>query len=895
MIGKTISHYKILEKLGEGGMGVVYKAQDTRLDRLVALKFLPQHLTANEAEKARFLQEAKAASALNHPNVCTIYGIEEHEAPDGTSQQFIEMEYVDGVTLRQKIVGAIHESPLRINDALTYAIQVGEALAEAHSKGIVHRDIKCENIMVNSKNQVKVMDFGLAKLKGTLKLTRTSSTVGTLAYMSPEQIQGEEVDARSDIFSFGVVFYEMLTGHIPFRGEHEAAMMYSIVNEEPQPIEDYRPELSSEVSHIIKKALEKSPEDRYQSVGEMVVDLRRLKKESTKVSRVSLDHVTTKPGRKPEKQPAVFRKQSGFIIIAGVAVVVVAVAVLMLSRSFFLGRGSSTSERKMLVVLPFENLGPPDKDYFVDGITEEITSRLSGLSGLGVIARSSAVQYKKTTKSIKEIGQELGVSYILQGTVRWETVNGETHVRVNPQLIKVADGTQVWSQPSEAVLSSVFKLQSEIAGKVANALDVALLQPEKKSLEAIPTTNSEAYDYYLRGKEYYFRSNSEQDFRIAGQMFEHAIELDPQFALAYAMMSMVHSNMYWFFYDRTEERVLKSKEAAEKALSIDPELPEGHDAMGWYYYHGRLDYDDALKEFQEALKRQPNNPDILLGIAAVERRQGKMEDALVNFKKAVEMDPRSTTLNYEVGNTLSLLRRYDEALKSYDRALFLSPDWAALYSAEVLVYLRESGNTSQAEAVLKQAADRTVKEEFGEILFSNVMIDIFKGDFQHAIDRLVSSDRTLYQEQYNFIPKALLLAQIYGYMNRPKLMKANYDSARTILEREIRTHPEDSRMHSSLGIAYAGLGRKDDAIREGKRGVELMPISNEHLRGAYRVWDLARIYTMTGESEKALDLLEQLISMPSDFSIAWLRVDPTWAPLRNNPRFQRLIAENVGS
>jgi serine/threonine-protein kinase len=710
--------------------------------------------------------------------------------------------------------------------------------------------------------------------------------------MSPEQIQGGEVDTRSDIFSFGVVLYEMLTGHIPFRGEHEAAMMYSIVNEDPQPIENYRPELSSEVSHIIKKSLEKSPEDRYQHVVDMVVDLRRLKKESTKVSRDSLDRVNAEAGRKTAKQPAVSRRQSRFIIIAGVAVVVVAVALLLLSRSFFLGRGSSTSARKMLVVLPFENLGPQDKEYFVDGITEEITSRLSGLSGLGVIARSSAVQYKKTTKSIKEIGQELGVSYMLQGTVRWETVNGETHVRVNPQLIKVADGTQVWSQPSEAVLSGVFKLQSEIAGKVANALDVALLQPEKKSLEALPTTNSEAYDYYLRGKEYYFRSSSEQDFRIAGQMFDRAIELDPQFALAYAMLSMVHSSMYWFFYERTEERVLKSREAAEKALTIDPELAEAHDAMGWYYYHGRLDYDNALREYQEALKRQPNNPDILLGIAAVERRQGKIEDALVNLKKAVEMDPRSSVLTYEVGTTLLFLRRYDEALKSYDRALFLSPDWAVLYYAEALTYLRKSGNTSQAEAILKQAADRTVKEEFGEILYANVMVDIFKGDFQHAIDRLVSWDRTLYQEQYIFIPKTLILAEIYGFMNRPELMKANYDSARIILEREILTHPEDSRMHSSLGIAYAGLGRKEDAIREGKRGVDLMPVSKEFLRGAYRLWDLARIYTKVGESEKTLDLLEQLISMPSDFSIALIRGDPTWAPLRNNPRFKKLTAEN---
>ena len=275
MIGQTISHYRILEKLGEGGMGVVYKAEDTKLDRLVALKFLPHHLTANEVEKGRFLQEAKAASALNHPNVCHINAIEEHEG-----QQFIDMEFVDGETLRQRL-------PIqKIGDAVIYAIQIGEALQEAHAKGIVHRDIKADNIMLNSKNQIKVMDFGLAKLKGTMKLTRTSSTVGTLAYMAPEQITGGEADTRSDIFSFGILLYEMLAGKTPFRGEHEAAMVYSIVNEEPESIEKHRTDVPPELIHTLNRSLEKDPNDRYQSVTEMVIDLRRLKKQSTKVSRV---------------------------------------------------------------------------------------------------------------------------------------------------------------------------------------------------------------------------------------------------------------------------------------------------------------------------------------------------------------------------------------------------------------------------------------------------------------------------------------------------------------------------------------------------------------------------------------------------------------------------------
>jgi Tol biopolymer transport system component/predicted Ser/Thr protein kinase len=277
MIGQTISHYKILEKIGEGGMGVVYRAEDTNLERVVALKFMPHHIVPDEAEEARFLQEAKAASALNHPNVCTIYGIEKHEG-----NRFIAMEYIDGTTLRQKM-------PLTaLNDAIRYGIQIGDALHEAHQKGIVHRDIKADNIMVNARDQVKVMDFGLAKLKGSLRITKATSTVGTLAYMSPEQIQGGEVDARSDIFSYGVLLYEMITGRLPYRSEHEAALMYSIINEEPDPVEKYRADLPPVLVNLIQRALEKDPNDRYQSINEMVIELRRLQKQTSRVSRASV-------------------------------------------------------------------------------------------------------------------------------------------------------------------------------------------------------------------------------------------------------------------------------------------------------------------------------------------------------------------------------------------------------------------------------------------------------------------------------------------------------------------------------------------------------------------------------------------------------------------------------
>jgi len=300
MIGTTVSHYRILEKLGAGGMGEVYLAEDTKLDRKVALKFLPHHVTASEEERARFLQEAQAIATLNHANVCTIFGIEEHDG-----NQFIEMEYVDGRTLR----ATIDTSPLSVGQAIEYGIQIGEALQEAHGKGIVHRDVKAENIMLNSRGQVKVMDFGLAKLRGALKLTRTSSTIGTLAYMAPEQIRGEEIDARSDIFSFGVVLYEMLTGTAPFRGEHDAAIMYSILNEEPARLESHRQDLPVELQHIVDNALEKDPEDRFQTVAEMVRELRRLKKHSSRVSRSHLSGMRAPAGPTTPGTPTGYSKE----------------------------------------------------------------------------------------------------------------------------------------------------------------------------------------------------------------------------------------------------------------------------------------------------------------------------------------------------------------------------------------------------------------------------------------------------------------------------------------------------------------------------------------------------------------------------------------------------------
>jgi eukaryotic-like serine/threonine-protein kinase len=400
MIGSTISHYKILDKLGEGGMGIVYKAEDTKLDRIVALKFLPHHLTANDAEKARFLQEAKAASSLNHPNVCTIYGIEEHDG-----QQYIEMEYVDGVTLRQII-------PIeKLSEVIAYAIQIADALQEAHSKGIVHRDIKADNIMLNSKKQIKVMDFGLAKLKGTLKLTRTSSTVGTLAYMAPEQIQGQDVDQRSDIFSFGVVFFEMLTGKLPFRGDHEAAIMYSIVNEEPESVHRYKPELPAELLHILGRALEKDPADRYQSAQEMQIDIRRMQKQSTKVSRTSMADMPV-----PSRETLEARSIDAAPVKKGVS------RNILLAVGMVLLLGVAFAATKLFVSGPFSSREEPFKSHGITRLTTSGKASRAVISPDGKYVVHQVVEGERMSLWVRQVATTSNVMIVPPAVVTYRGI-----------------------------------------------------------------------------------------------------------------------------------------------------------------------------------------------------------------------------------------------------------------------------------------------------------------------------------------------------------------------------------------------------------------------------------------------------------------------------------------
>jgi len=876
MIDKTISHYKILERIGEGGMGIVYKAEDTKLKRLVALKFLPPTFVADPTTKERFIQEAQAASSLQHNNICTIHEIDQTTpAPGelGEGQMYIVMDYYDGETLKLKI----ENGKLVIEEAIDYALQIAQGLKEAHLREVIHRDIKPANIIITNKNEAKILDFGLSKFKGQTKITRTGSTLGTVAYMSPEQARGEEVDHRSDIWSLGVLFYEMISGQLPFKGEYEQTVIYSILNENPAPLTGLGSSESKELEQILQKCLEKDRSERYQHIDELVADLTRLK-----------EHIKgpIKGTMEREKSKLSLKKivPLGFVAVAILTVVVYLIYYYLIA----LKEKDAIQDRKMLVVLPFENLGPPEDEYFADGITEEITSRLAEISELGIIARTSALQYKNTNKTIDQIGEELGVDYLLEGTVRWEKQSdAESRVRVTPQLIRISDGTHIWTDRYDAVLAGIFKIQSDIAEQIAQALQITLIEPERRALRAVPTENLEAYDYYLRGNFYLSRSQIERDSRLALSMFEHAVHLDPKFALAYAKLSIIHSDVYWFHWDRSEERLVKAREAVDKAFKLNPNLSEAHMALGYLYYHGYLDYKNALEHFDIARKSQPNNAEIIAGIGYVQRRQGKFKQAVTSLIHAMEFDPRSVLITYNIGETYVLIRNYIAAESFLDQTIRLNPEYSHPYALKARVYLSWKGDLERARAVLDMYSQISGSTDDPDITYVQIMLHIFGLDYQSALDRLEESSLESFSNQFFFATKTQLKAQLYGLMNQSDQEQIHYELAKKTLENLVRKDPDDTRYHSALGIAYAGLGLKEKALQEGNIAVNLLPVIKEAYRGTYRVIDLAHIYVIVGEHEKAIDQIEFLLSRPAMLSVNLLRLDPIWNPLKNSPRFQK--------
>ncbi|MBI3872567.1 MAG: tetratricopeptide repeat protein [candidate division Zixibacteria bacterium] len=543
----------------------------------------------------------------------------------------------------------------------------------------------------------------------------------------------------------------------------------------------------------------------------------------------------------------------------------------------------------MLAVLPFENLGPTEEEYFADGMTEEIISRLAAVRDLGVISRTSAMQYKGTRKPIRQIAGELGVDYVLEGTVRWsKNPAGPSRVRITPQLIQVDDDTHLWSDRYDRVIEDIFAIQSEIAEQVIHQLNVTLRGPEREVVCAQCTSNVEAYQAYLRGLEYARHPDYQDDkYRSAIRLFEHAVSLDPEFAAAYAELSLAHSALYFFGFDRTAERLARSKSSADRALGLQPDLADARSALGFYLYRGHRDWEGALEQFQIAFRGKPNDSRILFTTGGIRRRQGRFAEARDNLMRAFPLDPRDARLPLEIGVTCLLMRQFEEAERFFDQSIALAPDQTNAYTWKSMLYLGWRGDLNAArhalESVLQPDVDATFAEWF--------LLRLCERDFQGTLVWLDRTGLDQHEAQAFFWSIAQLRGWLYDLLGDRTQAMAAYELARVSLEARREAQPDDFRVYSSLGSVYAGLGRPEEAVAAARRATELVPVTVDAVIGPFCLESLAHTCIRIGETELALDLLERLLAMPSLLSVSMLKIDPFLDPLRDYPRFHKLLAQ----
>ena len=841
IVGESIAHYRIESLIGVGGMGEVYLARDERLGRKVALKFLPERLTANNMQLSRFKSEARAASALNHPNILTVYEI----GTEG-NRHFIATEFIEGATLRATLV----RGRMSVYDALEVAVQVASALAAAHKTGVVHRDIKPENIMIRPDGYVKVLDFGLAKLteqqsasdNQDLTITNTQHTlagmlVGTPRYMSPEQTRGDKADARSDIWSLGAVIYEMVCGVPAFSGATPSDCIASILKTEAPPLSRVAPAAPTELQSILHKALRKNRDERYQTIAEMLADLQSLK---GKLERAAST---------PKIQPA-------WLWAAAVAaIVLIGIGTLFFARY----RSSPVAARspispataqipeKSIAVLPFENLSRnPDNAYFAEGIQDEILTRLSKIADLKVISRTSTQHYKSAPTNLPEIARELGVAHILEGSVQ---KSGDA-VRVNVQLIKAASDSHLWADTYDRKLTDMFSVESEVAKAIADQLRAKLTGQEEQVIAAKPTDNPEAYDAYLRGLAYSLKTANTSTNALGAQKYlKEAVRLDPKFALAWALLSYVEARGYITqFLQPTVALREEAQQAAERALTLQPNLGEAILAKGFYHYACLKDYDTAVRYFEQARPLMPNSSRIPESLAYVTRKRGQWDRSESYFNEAERLDPRNVSLLTQHALSYKDRRLFPEAWRKLEQILNITPDDVDTIMEKAVIAQAE-GDLPRASALLaslQPAADDTnaLETQAYQAILERRPAQIMS----RLKDILVKPDPALgfYKGELRF-----WLGWLQETAGDHAAAQESWRQARSELESFLKEQPENHILLGDLALTDMSLGDMAAALTLSERGMIVNPIEKDAVTGPASIEFFARVAVQAGKADRA--------------------------------------------
>ena len=868
-----VGNYQILEEIGRGGMGVIYRARQRHSRRIVALKRILSYHADSQETLARFRREAEAAASLDHPNILPIYEVSEDEE----GLPFFSMKFAGGGSLLEA-APALRNEPRR---AVALMAKIARAVQYAHVKGILHRDLKPGNVMLDGHGEPLVSDFGLAKwLDATSDLTHTLTIFGTPGYIAPEQAKGAAANLTpaADVYSLGAILFNLLTGRPPFLGEHALAVIHQAAEKPAPKLRTLAPALDRDLETICAKCLERDPNARYHSAGDLAQDLELW---------LEGRHIIARPVSPPAR---IWRWSRRNPIVAGMSVLLLALG-MALGGMIWKGEFATPPAASGIAVLPFENLSVDDDNtFFADSVQDGILTKLARVADLKVISRTSVLPYRGA-RSTQQIAHALNVSHVLEGSVRRDA----GRIFLNVQLIDVRTDAHVWAEKYDFDVNEVFAIQSGITQKVAEQLHVKVSSAEKAAIKEPPTTDLVAYDAYSRAKALVngipFSTRAKQDLFEAVQLLDQAIARDPLFFDAYCQLTGAHDRMYFLGFDHTEARLKLSERAIQSIRRLRPDSGEMHLALAQHLYWAYQDYNRAQEELAAARGTLPNESRIPLLAGYIDRRQGRWAKSLEEMNRALELDPRNFSILHQISISYEGMRRYKEMAATLDRALAISPKDIPTRIRRAWIDLESRADPGPLHTTIETilAEDPNAAPVLAERWILLALRERDPAAAQHALDVMPAGGGGCYDDNIPF-PNSWCQGLAARLRGDESAARAGFTNARRELEQTVRDQPDYAAALCALGVVDAVLGNKGDAIREGERAVELMPVSKSAIEGPLLIKYLAVIYAWTGDKDRAIERLAEAAKLPDDLSYGHLRLNPLWDPVRSDPRFGAIVA-----